>query len=98
MGDPRGLGQVSVKELQLLALAGLGGHAATQAVVAVPHGPLSHAVEDTVEKAVGVVVEKVIGSLAEEAVVIHAVLQLAEVCDAVSLVVTKRSQSGSQNI
>ena len=94
VADPGGVWQVSIKELQLLALAALGGHTPPQPVVAVPHGVLGHAVEDVGQQAVGVVVEEVIGSLAEEAIVVHAVLQLAEVCDAVSLVVAQRSQSG----
>lgn len=94
VADPGGVRQVSVKELQLVALAALGGHAPPKPVVAVPHGVLSHAVEDAGQQAVGVVVEEVIRSLTEEAVVVDAVLQLAEVCDAVSLVVTQRSQPG----
>lgn len=92
--DPGGVRQVSIKELQLLALAALGGHAPAQSVVAVPHGALGHTVEDPCQQSVGVVVEQVVRPLAEEAVVIHAVLQLAKVRDAVSLIVAQWRQPG----
>lgn len=74
VADPGGMRQISVKELQLLALAALDGDAPTQPVVAIPHGALSHSIEDPSQQAVGVVVEEIVCSLAEEAVVIHAVL------------------------
>lgn len=74
VADPGGVRQISIKELQLLALAALGGHAATQPIVVIPHGALSHSVEDAGQQAVGVVVKEIIRSLAEEAVVIHDVL------------------------
>lgn len=94
VADPGGLGQVGVEELQLLALAALGGHAPTQPVVAVPHGVLAQPVVHAREQTVGVVLEQVVGALAEEPVFVHGVLQLAEVRDAVSLVVAQRSEPG----
>lgn len=94
VAHPGGVGQIGIKELQLLAVAALGGHAAAQPIVAVPHGVLSHSVEHSGEQAVGVVFEQVVGPLPEEAVIIHTVLQLAEVRDAVPLVVAQRRQSG----
>lgn len=92
VADPGRVWQIGIKELQLLALAALGGHAAAQSVVAVPHGALGHAVEDAGQQAIGIVVEQVVCSLAEEAVVVHAVLQLAEMRDAVPLVVAQRRE------
>lgn len=90
VAHPGGVRQVGVEELQLLALAVLRGHAPAQAIVAVPDGALRRPVEDAGQQAVGVVIEQVVGSLAEEAVVVHAVLQFPEVCDPVPLVVPQR--------
>lgn len=74
VADPGGVRQVSIKELQLFALAGLGGHPSAQPIIAVPNRVLSHAVEDAGQQAVGVIVEEVIRSLAEKAIIIYAVL------------------------
>lgn len=74
VADPGGVRQISIKELQLLALAALGGHATTKPIVTVPNSVLGHSVEDAGQQAVGVVVKQIIRSLSEEAVVIHAVL------------------------
>lgn len=74
VADPGGLRQIGVEELQLLALAALGGHAPAQSVVAIPHGVLAHPVVHAGQQTVGVVFEQVVGALAEESVLVHAVL------------------------
>lgn len=93
VADPGGVGQVGVEELQLLAAAAACGHAPAQPIVAVPHRALAGPVVDAGEQTIGVVLKQVVGALPQEAVLVHAVLQLAQVRDAVALVVAQRRQS-----
>ena len=51
--DPRGVVEVGVEELQMLAQAVPGGHAAAQAVVAVLDGPAGRLAVDPLQEACG---------------------------------------------
>ncbi|CAB1353027.1 unnamed protein product, partial [Coregonus sp. 'balchen'] len=94
--DPAGVVEICVEELQVLSLVGLPGDAAAQAVVAVADAPPPRcAAVRLLQQPVGVVDEDVGATLAQDTVLIHAVLHVAQAGDAVAQVVAQRQQAGA---
>lgn len=96
MCDPGRVVEVGVKELQVLAQAVPGGDPAAQPIVVVDHAPAAGApVVGPQQLALGVVVKDVRAALAQEAVLVQAVLDVTQAGDAISQVVAQRKDAGA---
>lgn len=80
--------EVGIEELKVLTQAVPCGHPAAESIVVVDHAPASGAsVISPEELSFGVVVKDVGTTLAEEAVLVQAILDISQAGDAVSEVV-----------
>lgn len=96
MCDPGWIVEVSIEELQVLSHAVPRGHSTSQSVIVIHHAPSSRAsIVSPQQLTFGVIVENVEATLAEEAVLVHAILDVSHARDAISEVVSEGQDSGA---
>lgn len=96
MCDTGWIVEIGVEELKVLSQAVPGGHPASQTVIVIHHAPSSGAsIVSPQQLAFGVIVENVGATLAEEAILIHAILDVSQASDAISEVVSEGQDAGA---